>query len=79
MNHCESVFLSIWNVGAVCIFVSEWGVSECVSMGVCVCVYECLCACLYICVSVWVCTSPAWLGPGTVNPSTPHDFVNSDS
>lgn len=23
--------------------------------------------------------SPAWLGPGTVNPSTPHDFVNADS
>lgn len=49
--------------------------------GVC----ECLCVSMSVCVrvslsaSVWVCASPAWLSPGTVNPSTPHDFVNSDS
>lgn len=79
MNYCESVFFSIWNVGVVCIFVFEWGVLECVSMGVCVCVYECLCVCLYICVFVWVCIFLVWLGLGIVNLLILYDFVNFDS
>lgn len=70
MSHHKSVSSSASGMGCVSLHLSR-GASVRVSRSVC--------ARLCICVSVRVSTSPAWLGPGTVNPSTPHDFVNSDS
>jgi hypothetical protein len=48
-------------------------------------VYHCVCVCVSVRVHLQICmsarggTSLARLGPGTVNPSTPHDFVSADS
>lgn len=76
MNLQESIYQHLLGRAYACVgCTSVYGVYQ----SVCLCVCVSMRVHLQICVSARGCTSLARLGPGTVNPSTPHDFVSADS